>query len=236
MSSLNPTTCPERPAAVPTLRQAKSDGTLRALDKLRLRSQLGLVDQMTATDVRRAATLLLQRVADYYAVIQYTGPGYVYGRVDSTWPSALYAEAELNYSSKTWSHREMGPCHPSCPISRVHDLAGWVCLQTALLLAVEEMACEIPEAKPALDQARYLIDSMASIHEVSGVRWSEARRRMRTAGIRKLIARMQALLPTVPFGLGCVRPLVLSPNQLTAVKSFKGIREWSLPVQEGAAA
>ena len=100
MSTQLPDTTPEQPSTAKTLSQAKSDGSLRPLDKPRLRSQLGLVYQVTATDVRRAATLLLQRVSDYYQIIQYTGPGYVYGRVDSTWPSALYAEAELNYVAR----------------------------------------------------------------------------------------------------------------------------------------
>ena len=130
----------------------------------------------------------------------------------------------------------MGPCHPSCPISRVHDLAGWVCLQTALLLAVDEMASEVPEAKPVLDQARYLIDSMLDISDVTGVRWSEARRRLRTKGIRKVLTRMQEMLPLVPFGLGCIRPLVLSPKQLAQVRNIPGIREWSVPSQAAAAA
>lgn len=236
MSAMNQVVERAQPATAPTLKQAKLNGSLRPLDKLRLRSQFGLIEQASANDIRRAAGLLLQRITDYYQVIQYTGPGYVYGRVDSTWPSALYAEAEHNYLTNQWDHREMGPCHPSCPISRVHDLAGWACLQTALLLAVDEMTAEVPEAKHAFDQARYLVDSMVSVQEISGVQWKDARRRLRTSGIRKVLTRLQQVLPNVSFGLGCIRPLVLAPSRVAAAGNISGIREWSLPVAGSAAA
>lgn len=119
------------PSPAQTIGRAREFGALAPLNRKKIRAQFGLVDVVTADHVRRATALLLERIQDYYTVVQYTGPGYVYGRADSEWPSALYATPEFNSMEGEWSHKEMSPTHPTCTSERLFNEAGWLCLDTA---------------------------------------------------------------------------------------------------------
>lgn len=226
---------PDQPQSAATLEQAKANGALRPLDRQRLRAQLGLVDRIVAADVRRATELLLQRLIDYYEVIQYTGPGYVYGRVSSSWPSALYAEARYNSMYSCWQHIEMSPVHPTCTLEMLVSEAGWMCTDTAAKVAKAEMAEEVPEAGAVLAQARYAVESLLGVSSVSGVLWSDSRRRLRTAGIRKVLTRVRAALPEVTIGIGVIRPVVLGPGDSAKTGIFKDVSDWSWPAMKLAA-
>lgn len=219
----------EQPPSRMTLTTARETGLLSPLDRGRVRAQLGMLDSFSASDVRRATALMLARLMDYYAVVQYTGPGYVYGRTDSTYPSALNSVAARNYMDGSWSHREMGPAHASCTVQSLFDEAGWLCIATACKLIAAEMAIEVPEATDVLQQSRYCVDSLFEERSVSGVNWSDSRRRLGTPGIRKLIARILSALPNVQIGLGPIRPVVLSKDHLWMAESCRNVREWSAP-------
>jgi hypothetical protein len=223
---------PDQPKTAVTLEQAKAAGSLRPLDRIRLRAQLGLADQVTAVDVRRATELLLQRVLDYYEVVQYTGPGYCYGRVDSTWPSALYAEARFNHYYNVWQHLEMNPVHPTCTDSLLLSAAGWMCTNTAAKLAVIEMSKEVPEAADLLQKARYALAELLDNASASGVNWSSSRRRLRTPGIRKLLSNLQSVLPDVTIGVGnfSPRPVILGLGETWMAGKFTKVSDWSWPV------
>lgn len=219
----------EQPPSQMTLTDAREAGLLSPLDRGRVRAQLGMLDSFSANDVRRATALMLARLMDYYAVVQYTGPGYVYGRTDSTYASALNSVAAHNYIDGSWSYREMGPTHAACTVQSLFDEAGWLCIPTACKLIAAEMACEAPEATEVLRQAGYCVDSLFAERSVSGVNWSESRRRLGTPGIRKLLVRILSALPNVQIGLGPIRPVVLSKDQLWMAEKCRNVREWSAP-------
>lgn len=226
----------EQPIAAQTLAGAKLDGTLAPLNRSRLRAQLGMEDQVNAANIRRATALVLARIQDYYCVIQYTGPGYIYGRVDSEYPSALNAVAKHNYMDDTWSHREMTPDHPTCSTEEVFNEAGWMCVDTACKVACHEMASEVPEAREILRQARYAIRDMCQNRELSEVNWADSRRRLGTPGIRKVLKRLDAKLPLVRIGRGVTVPVVLSARMIGLAHSYKGISDWSIEDQPFARA
>ncbi len=182
------------PSPAQTIASARECGALAPLNRKKIRAQFGLVDEVTADHVRRATALLIERIQDYYTVVQYTGPGYVYGRVDSEWPSALYATPQFNSMEGEWSHKEMSPTHPTCTSERLFNEAGWLCLDTACRVAVYEMCLEVPEAKMVLEQARYAILSMCNDRALSETDWRSSRRRIGTRGIRKLLERLGSVL------------------------------------------
>lgn len=223
------------PAAATTLAQARSTGSLAPLDRPRLRAQLGLADDVTGVNVRRATEFLLQRLLDYYSVIKYTGPGYVFGRVSSSWPSALRAEPRYNGYYDCWQHAEMNPTHPSCTLGELESQAGWMCTDTAAKVAAAEIATELPEACGLFQQARYAIESLLEDPSISGVRWCDSRRRLKTPGIRKVLGRIKATLPAVAFGIGVVRPVVLARIPGIAAPAFRNVRDWSMPCQDATA-
>lgn len=219
----------EQPPSQMTLTAAREAGLLSPLDRVRVRAQLGMLDSFSASDVRRATALMLARLIDYYAVVQYTGPGYVFGRTDSTSPSARNSVASYNYMYGSWSYREMGPSHPSCTVQELINEAGWLCISAASKLVAAEMSDEVPEATDVLQQARYCVDSLFEERSVSGVNWADSRRRLGTPGIRKLLVRIQSALPSVHIGLGPIRPVVLSKDQMWMAGQCRDIREWSAP-------
>lgn len=219
-----------QPERAQTLQQAKERGALRPLDLARLRAQLGLTEDVTALNIRRATGLMVERVADYFEVVQYTGPSYVFGRVDSDYPSALSAKSTHNYIDDSWSHREMGPAHPTCSMESLFNEAGWICIDTACLLAAYEMASEVPEARPILDQARYAVKSLCESSEVSGVNWLTSRRRLGTPGIRKLVRRIDSKLRFVRIGRGAIRPVVIPQGLVSTANACRNVTDWSLEV------
>lgn len=223
---------PDQPQTAVTLAHAKAYGLISPLDRKRLRAQLGMVDKITALDLRRATELLLQRVIDYYAVIQYTSPGYIYGRVDSSYGSALRAEPEFNRYYNTWQYREMTPEHPTCTDASLFAGAGWMCTATAAKLAAMELAEEVPEAAELLRKARYAIAALLSNSATSGTNWNDSRRRMRTPGIRKVLLRVQSAIPAVAIGLGVVCPVILGPGEAGMVASVRNVSDWSLPADQ----
>lgn len=222
----------EQPASMQTLDGAKRDGTLPALDRGRLRAQLGMEDRITAANIRRATALVLQRIEDYYTVVQYTGPGYVYGRVDSDCPSARYAVARHNYMDDSWIYQEMTPDHPTCTDEKVFKEAGWLCVETACKVAIHEMAVEVPEATQVLGQARYAIRAMCQSSNLSGVNWAESRRRLGTPGIRKILKRLSQSLPNVRIGKGPIMPVILTSGQGGVSTVYRHITDWSLELQQ----
>lgn len=225
-----PATEHDSPAAAMTLGQARASGTMPRLDRHRLRAQLGLTEDITGANVRRATDFLLQRLLDYYTVIQYTGPGYVFGRVSSSWPSALRAAPQYNPYHDCWQHAEMNPVHPTCTLAELEGHAGWMCTDTAAKVAAAELATELPEARELFQQARYAIESLLEDSSISGVRWCDSRRRLKTPGIRKVLARIKATLPVTAFGIGAVRPVVLASSSAGAALTLRHVRDWSMPM------
>lgn len=223
-----------QPESAQTLKGAKDVGTLAPLDRIRLRAQLGMADDVTASNIRRATALMIHRIADYYTVIQYTGPSYVYGRVDSDYPSALKAIASHNYMDDSWSYREMTPAHPTCSNESLFTEAGWMCIDTACRLAAWEMSEEVPEARPILDQARYAVKSLCEAREVSEMNWQTSRRRLGTPGIQKIIKRIIAKLRFVRIGKGAVRPVVIPQGSISMVNSYRNVTDWSAEDQQVA--
>ncbi|AVX92516.1 hypothetical protein AO943_36365 [Pseudomonas aeruginosa] len=219
------------PSPAQTIGRAREFGALAPLNRKKIRAQFGLVDVVTADHVRRATALLLERIQDYYTVVQYTGPGYVYGRADSEWPSALYATPEFNSMEGEWSHKEMSPTHPTCTSERLFNEAGWLCLDTACRVGVYEMCLEVPEAKMVLEQARYAILSMCNDRALSETDWRSSRRRIGTRGIRKLLERLGSVLHLVNIGIGSVRPVVMAPGSTLA--GLKHITDWSMGSEPG---
>lgn len=219
------------PSPAQTIASARECGALAPLNRKKIRAQFGLVDEVTADHVRRASALLIERIQDYYTVVQYTGPGYVYGRVDSEWPSALYATPQFNSMEGEWSHKEMSPTHPTCTSERLFNEAGWLCLDTACRVAVYEMCLEVPEAKMVLEQARYAILSMCNDRALSEKDWRSSRRRIGTRGIRKLLERLGSVLHLVNIGIGSVRPVVMAPGSKLA--GLKHITDWSMGSEPG---
>lgn len=219
----------DKPSTVQTLAGAQQDGALPPINRVRLRAQLGMVDDFSAANIRQATALVLQRVQEYYTVIKYTGPGYVYGRVESTWPSVVYAAPTHNYMTDSWYFQEMGPTHPTCTTASLFEEAGWLCLDTACRVAVYELAREVPEAESVLAQARYAIMTMCADRELSEVNWDESRRRIGTPGIVKVLKRLAGKLPSVQIGKGSTRPVVLSPTLISRAHIWHEIAEWSAP-------
>lgn len=219
---------PEHYPIVPTLMSAQVEGSLRPLNRTKLRAQFGMLDGFKASDVRRAIALMLGRLLEYYSVIQYTGPGYVYGRVDSSWPSSLECNASHNYMDNSWCYREMHPSHPTCSIESVFSSAGWMCVETACKIARNEIAQDVPEATEVFLQASYAINSMLYERSISNIAWSASRRRLGTPGVRKALKRLQVVLPSIQIGLGPIRPAVLAQSQIGR-STFGHVREWSIP-------
>ncbi|WP_323601131.1 hypothetical protein [Pseudomonas putida] len=217
----------DKPATAQTIAGATQDGTLPAMNRIRLRAQLGMAEDITAANIRRATALVLQRVQDYYSVVQYTGPAYVYGRVDSEYPSALYAEARHNYMNDTWIHQEMSPTHTTCTAEVLFREAGWLCLDTACRLAVHELAEEVPEAREVLNQARYAVREMCRHRELTELNWADSRRRLGTPGIRKMLKRLSSKLKAVRIGKGCIIPVILPPGRFAISESYRNIADWS---------
>lgn len=212
---------------VQTLAAAAAAGELPPINRIVLRAQLSMVEEVTARGVRTGVDLLLTRLKQYYAVIGYTGPGYVYGRIDSEWPSALYAAAVHNYMNGNWMHQEMSPAHPSCPPENVFNAAGWMCLDTACRVAIHEMCTDVPEAYLVLNQARYAIHSMCLERKVSGTDWRSSRRRIRAAGILKVLNRLSINLSSIAIGIGTVRPVVLVDTNEAGRSALTRITDWS---------
>ncbi len=215
------------PSPVPTLAESAKNGRLPALDRVRTRAQLAMVDTVTAANIRLATTLLLSRVREYYKAVNYTGPGYVFGRVDSEFPSALYAAPVHNYMDDTWIHQEMSPANPTCTAQRLFEEAGWLCLDTACRVAIHEITQEVPEAQVVLLQARYCIRSMCEDRKLSGINWRDARRRLRTPGVRKLLGRIGEMLPYARIGRGAVRPAVFLPDEGLVSAPYSNVTDWS---------
>ncbi|MFV3332884.1 hypothetical protein ACNFIA_18230 [Pseudomonas sp. NY15437] len=214
-----------QPSAAKTIAGAQQEGTLRPINRVKLRAQLGMVDEVTAASIRRAISFVIERVLDYYQVVAYTGPGYVFGRVDSDFPSALYAAPHHNYMYDRWDHREMSPTHPTCSNEKLINEAGWLCLDTACRVAVFELALEVPEAKKVLEHARSAVMSMCEDRTISEVNWRESRRRLGTPGVRKILRRMLAKLPAVDIGRGSIRPVILAPGALRS--GLNHVTDWS---------
>lgn len=189
-----------QPNTLLTLAEALCTNQLAPIDRQRIRAQFAQLDVFQASDIRRAMELVLARITNYYQVISYTGPAYVYGRVDSEYPSALYAKPEHNYMYQTWSYREMSPAHPSCTIQRLFNEAGSMCLPTACKVAQAELAEEVPESNEVFRLAGYAVMSMVKDREFSEVRWSDSMRRLGTPGIRKVLKRLTAKLGDAHIG------------------------------------
>lgn len=218
----------DQPATAQTIDGALQDGSLPPMNRIRLRAQLGMVEDITASNIRLATALLLQRVQDYYTVVQYTGPAYVYGRVDSEFPSALYAKPKHSYMNDTWFQQEMSPTHPTCTVERLFSEAGWLCLDTACRLAVAELAREVPEARAVLDQGRYAIKGMCEQRELTELNWKDSRRRLGTPGIRKMLKRFSSKLRFVRIGKGKgILPIILPHERITTSHIYRDITDWS---------
>lgn len=211
---------------VPTLAAAAATGELPPISRMVLRAQFSMVEKVTARGVRSGVDLLLSRLKQYYSVIGYTGPGYVYGRVDSEWPSALYA-ATRNYMNGKWLHQEMSPAHPSCSPENVLNAAGWMCLDTACRVAIYEMCVEVPEAYQVLNHARYAIHSMCLERRISGTDWRSSRRRVRATGVVKILHQLSINLSRIAIGIGEIRPVVLVDINDTGRSTLKHIADWS---------
>lgn len=191
-----------QPDTLQTLADARQSGQLRPVDRSRIRAQFALLDRIQPADIRRALALVLARVSDYYQVIAYTGPAYVYGRVDSEYPSALYAKPVENYMYGNWMYQEMSPTHPSCTIERLVNEAGSMCLQTACKVAEAELTEDVPEAQELFRVAGRALMAMVHDRQLSEVRWSDSMRRLGTPGIRKMLKKLSAKLPDTHIGWG----------------------------------
>ncbi len=217
-----------QPATRQTLAVARESGQLKPLDRKRIRAQFAMLDRFQAADIRRALGLLLSRLSDLYEVIAYTGPGYVYGRVDSEYPSALYAMPVQNYMDGSWMYQEMSPAHPTCTIERLIHEAGSMCLQTACKVAQAELCQDVPEAQELFRLAGRAVLSMAAESELSGVRWSDARRRLGAPGIRKMLKRLEAALPESHVGWsGGTVPVVVPATLEERLRLYRDVTDWS---------
>lgn len=227
----------DQPSTLMTLGEALRTNQLAQIERQRIRAQFALLDSFQAADIRRAIALVLARISDYYQVIAYTGPEYVYGRVDSEYPSALYAKPEFNSTYQTWSYREMCPTHPTCTIKRLFNEAGSMCIQTACKVAEAELTEEVPESKELFRLAGRAILSMIKDPAFSEVRWSDSKRRLGTPGIRKILKRLTAKLDSAHIGWdqGLFASVVPSSCEWRLAQ-YPKIVDWSYGTQVAAVA
>ncbi|MGI0649469.1 hypothetical protein ACRCPS_31115 [Pseudomonas aeruginosa] len=227
----------DQPNTLLTLAEALRTNQLAPIERQRIRAQFALLDTFQAADIRRAIVLVLARISEYYQVIAYTGPEYVYGRVDSEYPSALYAKPELNYMYQTWSHREMSPTHPTCTVQRLFNEAGSMCIQTACKVAEAELTEEVPESKELFRVAGRAILTMVKDREFSEVRWSDSMRRLGTPGIRKMLKRLSAKLGDAHIGWdrGLFAAVVPASCEWRLAQ-YPRVKDWSYGAQPVAVA
>lgn len=162
---------------------------LPRLDTPAIRRQLSFAEQGCWKTECRAVLLLLERIAQYYTVIGYTGPlvtrfnaeiGTVYGRwfeERSYGRDDSRREVFHTTNNYAWSTPE-----------RIYLDTRFACIESALLLAEWEFLQEVPESHTVLKYARWTARQTVQSWELSGVRWHSKRGRWGTKGIRKHLA------------------------------------------------
>jgi len=227
----------DQPDTLLTLAAALQTKKLAPIDRQRIRAQFSMLNVIRAADIRRATELVLARITAYYQVIGYTGPEYVYGRVDSEFPSALCAKPELNYMYNTWSYREMSPTHPICTVERLFNEAGFMCIQTACKVAADELSKELPESKELFVIAGRAVQSMIKDRDISGISWRDSMRRLRTPGIRKALKALSWKLADVHIGwTGVFFPVVVPVSHEQRLAIYSDIKDWSYANKPAVAA
>lgn len=179
---------------------------LPRLDAPAIRRQLSFADSGCWKTERRAVLLLLERIAQYYTVIGYTGPlvtrfnaeiGTAYGRwFEERAYGQDHSRREVFHTTNNyaWSTPE-----------RIYRDTRFACIESALLLAQWEFLQEVPESDAVLKLARWTALRTVQSSELSGVRWHAKRGRWGTKGIRKHLAHTLELARSadyVPGALG----------------------------------
>lgn len=178
-----------RGGLLPTLSQQQSEGRLAPLPHVRLRAQLSFADKNNPSDIRRAALFLLERVREYYEVMEYCGPS---GDNKHEYPCALAAEVTQYYAGAYRAsmnvHRPMeGP-------ATIWNKAGYICLDTAFAVAVWELNRHYPEVEDLLDWAGIAALNACKNQAFSAIYWRHTRRRINSAGVRQMLDTVMANL------------------------------------------
>jgi hypothetical protein len=189
----------QRPEDAKSLSDCLADGSLSALDRSRIRASLSFVSADNPADMRNAIMHVLARVEAYMRVIEYTGPGYVFGRADSDYPHA---------QGKTFVHGlGLGWYRPSikadgqADLDELFSLASGMCLDTACRVAAHELSKVVPESREALRIAARVVSGSVVRRELSGVFWSDSKRRLKSKGLGKLLRHLAGAIATARVGI-----------------------------------
>jgi hypothetical protein len=178
-----------------TLAASLADGRLPHLNTPRLRATFAMASTKCVNDCRRAILALFERVCAYYRVVAYSGPGYVFGRVES---EACYAE-RATPSAKLGA--SMSIDHPTTGAAIHWVDASAMCLRTAYKVAAWELGKALPEAAPLFETCAMTAYRISTHRRVCGLNWESSRRRIGTTGIRKALAyalpQMQSIYVTL---------------------------------------
>lgn len=218
---------PPQPQDMMSLSDALAAGTLKALDRSRIRAQLACASEESPAEMRAALMAVLSRAKDYFGVIEYTGPGYVFGRVDSEYPYAL--SKSFVFALYAGWQRQSLQADAQANLGELYRTASAMCLNTACRVAAYEIAQVVPESKEVLLQAARVLSRSVHRRELSGTNWMDARRRLRNKGLGKVLEHLTKALERARIGVIDRYNTVIVPAS-DSMHLWNDVRAWHEPL------
>ncbi|MFP3637532.1 hypothetical protein [Paraburkholderia sp. SIMBA_054] len=180
------------PVVSQTLGGHAQAGNLPRLQATTLRAQLATGTPDHPSDVRRAATALLQRVLEYWRFVDYCHPALTLSSGEQ--PRAIPAPQFTQESGQLRQGLQVND--PLDGPLKVWNEAMAMCLNTALLVAQWELATAMPEAGDLLRKGRVAGLSACKSEAIAGSPWGKTSMRISTVGVRKRVLRALGELPS----------------------------------------
>lgn len=179
-----------------TLDEALQQGRLRPIVRQTAMRILSVAEHSSPGDVRAIVMLLLQRVRDYYEVVEYCAPDTSRVNRNTDYPCALSATPSQSFSAK------LSVDHPAEGPAMIWREAGFMCIKSAISVAAWEFTKLEPEAATAIRYAKLAAYGAAITSKgITGKNWTETRGRIKKTGAIRLLETALQAIPDFWFAL-----------------------------------
>lgn len=194
----------ERPStlpmsSLPTLDKALHFGRMTRLDTTRVRAALAMADRANVIDVRRVTTMVLDRVSQYYDILGYCAPRASLSTSESELPRAVSADSEaVSSDGGRPMHARVGLETDLTEenVDRLWRMAGLISLNLAFNMAEWEITRCAPESGTIVSVAKRFAYRICQSPEWTGSQWANARRRIGTPVVRRILKSARAAIPS----------------------------------------
>lgn len=186
---------------------------LESLDRASIRHQLSFADKHCLKTERRAVTLYLDRLQQYYKTIGYLSP--LVTKFNSEIGRSYGLWIEQRAYGRDMSGREVTlttDIYRWSSVAKIFGNVRFACAETALRLAKWEFIQEVPESEELLLRAMWAAHRALSSTELTGVNWRAKRCRWGTVGFRRHLDRTIKASEAAVFTQGIHHGYFLAPS------------------------